>query len=190
MAQYQDYQGIRRHFPILEDWRFSDCAPADFFQKDYDDASWRSLTLPHDYSMEHGFSKDNPSSLTGGYCKVGLGYYRKHFFLPKEDQGKHVTLTFDGVSMNSKVYVNGGFWGVSHYPFSAFERDITPYVAFGEDNVIAVMVDCSVAPYSRFYIGMGIFRKVFLTLTQDLRIENRGSTPGPSLWTRGRLRWR
>lgn len=142
-------------------------------QPDYDDSRWRKLTLPHDWAIEGDFSADNPSGAGGGALPGGVGWYRKHFTLP-QDGDKRYYIMFDGVYMNSTVYVNGHEVGHRPYGYSSFEYDITPYVNPGGDNLVAVKVDNSDQPNSRWYSGCGIYRHVWLTETGPLRIANWG----------------
>lgn len=140
---------------------------------DYDDSQWRRLSLPHDWAVEGDFSADNPSGAGGGALPGGVGWYRKHFSLPQGD-GRRYFIAFDGVYMNSTVYVNGHEVGFRPYGYSSFEYDITPYANPGGDNVVAVKVDNSDQPNSRWYSGCGIYRHVWLTTTGQVRIAKWG----------------
>lgn len=140
---------------------------------DYDDSQWRRLSLPHDWAVEGDFSADNPSGAGGGALPGGVGWYRKHFSLPQGD-GRRYFIAFDGVYMNSTVYVNGHEVGFRPYGYSSFEYDITPYANPGGDNVVAVKVDNSDQPNSRWYSGCGIYRHVWLTTTGHVRIAKWG----------------
>ncbi len=136
----------------------------------YDDSKWRKLNLPHDWAIEGDFSASNPSGAGGGALPGGIGWYRKHFTLSGNDpMTSRVSITFDGVYMNSTVYVNGKAVGTRPYGYSSFEYDITPYVKDG-DNVVAVKVDNSDQPNSRWYSGCGIYRHVWLTKSHRMRI--------------------
>ena len=132
-------------------------------QPGYDDSRWRKLSLPHDWAIEGDFSADNPSGAGGGALPGGVGWYRKHFTLPQGGD-KRYYIMFDGVYMNSTVYVNGHEVGHRPYGYSSFEYDITPYVNPGGDNLVAVKVDNSDQPNSRWYSGCGIYRHVWLTV--------------------------
>ncbi len=152
------------------DWFFVLADTARMSQTDYDDSFWRRLDLPHDWAIEGDFHAGNPSGASGGALPGGVGWYRKHFHL---DNIEKVFLEFDGVYMNSTVYVNGKEVGTRPYGYSSFEYDITPYVGTGS-NVVAVRVDNSDQPNSRWYSGCGIYRHVWLTTTGPIHIRHWG----------------
>ena len=157
------------------DWRFR-LGDNELYAKDvYDDSGWRVLHLPHDWSIEGEFSLNNPSTPSGGALPGGVGWYRKRFTTP-DISGKVVNVEFDGVFMNSTVYVNGHEVGHRPYGYSSFSYDITPYLyADGKENVIAVRCDNSEQPNSRWYAGCGIYRNVRLVTTTELHIEYSGT---------------
>lgn len=157
------------------DWRFRLGDNEMYAKEAYDDSGWRVLHLPHDWSIEGNFSASNPSTPAGGALPGGVGWYRKTFTTPNIS-GKVVTVEFDGVFMNSTVYVNGHEVGHRPYGYSSFSYDITPYLnAKGKENVIAVRCDNSEQPNSRWYAGCGIYRNVRLVTTSDLYIEYSGT---------------
>ena len=137
----------------------------------YDDSSWRPLDLPHDWAIEGDFQPSYPSGAGGGALPGGIGWYRKHFVA---DQSDRFYIEFDGVYMNSTVYVNGKQVGFRPYGYSSFEYDITPYINKDAGNVIAVKVDNSDQPNSRWYSGCGIYRHVWLTTTSQVHIGHWG----------------
>ena len=153
------------------DWLFILADTARMSQVDYNDSFWRRLDLPHDWAIEGDFYAGNPSGAGGGALPGGIGWYRKHFLLPAGN-GKYF-LEFDGVYMNSTVYVNGQEVGFRPYGYSTFEYDITSYVREG-DNVVAVKVDNSDQPNSRWYSGCGIYRHVWLTKTHPVHVKHWG----------------
>ena len=128
----------------------------------YDDSSWRRLDLPHDWAIEGDFSPSNPSGAGGGALPGGIGWYRKHFNPGNADR---YFIEFDGVYMNSTVYINGQKVGQRPYGYSSFVYEITPYIKKNAQNVVAVRVDNSDQPNSRWYSGCGIYRHVWLTTT-------------------------
>lgn len=136
----------------------------------YDDSEWRQLSLPHDWAIEGDFSKDNPSGTSGGALPGGTGWYRKTFTLTPEQKGKHLEIDFDGVYMNSTVYLNGHELGFRPYGYASFSYDLTPYLNQNGENIIAVKVDNEKQPNSRWYSGCGIYRNVWLRESGDLRI--------------------
>ena len=153
------------------DWLFILADTARMSQADYNDSFWRRLDLPHDWAIEGDFYVGNPSGAGGGALPGGVGWYRKHFLLPA-GKGKYF-LEFDGVYMNSTVYVNGQEVGFRPYGYSTFEYDITSYVREG-DNVVAVKVDNSDQPNSRWYSGCGIYRHVWLTTMHPVHVKHWG----------------
>ena len=154
------------------DWRFSLGDDAAWAEPGFDDAAWRELHLPHDWAVEGEFSADNPSTPGGGALPGGIGWYRKHFATPASDR---ILVEFDGVFMNSTVYVNGQEVGTRPYGYSSFCYDITPFVApTGEDNVIAVRCDNAEQPNSRWYAGCGIYRNVRLVGTSKAHFAYNG----------------
>ncbi|MFI5187681.1 MAG: beta-galactosidase GalB [Chitinophagales bacterium] len=142
----------------------------------FNDVAWRSLDLPHDWSIELPFDKESPTGTGGGALRGGTGWYRKTFMLPASLKGKNIFIDFDGVYMNSEVWINGHSLGVRPNGYISFRYDLTPYVEFGgEKNVIAVKVDNSKQPNSRWYSGSGIYRNVWLVSTGDLFVDHWGT---------------
>ena len=148
-----------------KDWLFVLADSAGMQNSEYSDGHWRRLNLPHDWAIEGDFSPSNPSGASGGALPGGIGWYRKHFSLSPDEKYDRFTITFDGVYMNSTVYINGHKLGTRPYGYSTFEYDLTPYLYKKGDNVIAVKVDNSDQPNSRWYSGCGIYRHVWLTKT-------------------------
>lgn len=142
---------------------------------DYDDGHWRVLNLPHDWAIEGDFSQDNPSGIGGGALPGGIGWYRKSFIPAKSDAGKKFRIEFDGVYMNSEVYINGQLLGKRPYGYISFGYDLTPYLKFGEKNVVAVRVDNAEQPNSRWYSGCGIYRNVWLVKTNPIHVATWGT---------------
>ena len=159
-----------------KDWRFVLADSAQMSKTDYDDSRWRVLDVPHDWAIEGDFYAGNPSGAGGGALPGGIGWYRKHFTLgdcETQMSESRFFLEFDGVYMNSTVYVNGQEVGFRPYGYSSFEYDITPFVREGE-NVVAVRVDNSDQPNSRWYSGCGIYRHVWLTKTAPVHVAHWG----------------
>ena len=160
-----------------KNWRFLLGDSAIMAKADFDDSSWRQLDVPHDWAIEGDFFVGNPSGAGGGALPGGIGWYRKTFTLgdcetPMKDT--KFFIEFDGVYMNSTVYVNGEKVGNRPYGYSSFEYDITPYVREGK-NVVAVRVDNSDQPNSRWYSGCGIYRHVWLTKTAKTHVKHWGT---------------
>lgn len=166
----------RQVINIDNDWLFVlDADSVAFARADFDDSQWRRLNLPHDWAIEGSFSKDNPSGTGGGALPGGVGWYRKHFRLSDIANGpdgqKQALVKFGGVYMNSSVYLNGHLLGTRPYGYISFEYDMTPWLHPEGDNVLAVRVDNSVQPNSRWYSGCGIYRSVYVTMVGKVHIE-------------------
>ena len=155
----------REHQSFDKDWLFVLADSAGMQKSEYADGHWRRLNLPHDWAIEGDFAPSNPSGASGGALPGGIGWYRKHFSVNPKEKYDRFTITFDGVYMNSTVYINGHKLGTRPYGYSTFEYDLTPYINRKGDNVIAVKVDNSDQPNSRWYSGCGIYRHVWLTKT-------------------------
>ena len=141
-----------------------------------DDSTWRSLNLPHDWSIEGEFSKDNPAGVGGGALPGGIGWYRKTFTLPDADSSKLIFIDFDGIYRNGEVWINNHYLGIRPYGYSSFRYELTPYLNFGnKENVLAVKVDNSKQPNSRWYSGSGIYRNVWLVSTNKIYVDHWGT---------------
>ena len=141
---------------------------------DFNDTHWRILNLPHDWSIEGKIDKNNPSRGAGGYFPTGIGWYRKKFFMPSTWQRKKVSIYFEGVYMDSKVFINGKLLGTHPYGFTSFDYDLTPYLKYNKENAIAVRVDNSQQVNCRWYSGSGIYRNVWLIETNPIHIAHWG----------------
>lgn len=169
-------EGFQRSTLFNDGWKFNLGDVPDAKNKNYDDESWRSLTLPHDWSIEQDFNKNSPSTHEGGFLDGGVGWYRKSFVLPKEMEGKKITIDFDGVYMDSYIYVNGEQVGNHPYGYTPFSFDITDNLVCDgvTENVISVKVN-NKQPSSRWYSGSGIYRDVKLTVTDKVHVEQYGT---------------
>jgi len=142
----------------------------------YDDNSWRNLDLPHDWSIEGAFDSNNPMGNDGGYLPAGIGWYRKTFTVPASWKDKLVSIYFEGVYMNSEVFINGKSLGIYPYGYSTFSYNLTPYLKLNNDNVLSVRVDNSKQKNSRWYSGSGIYRHVWLIVTNPIHVSQWGVT--------------
>ena len=148
---------------IDKDWKFSLSDDPEASSRGYDDRAWRTVDLPHDWSIEGAYSADEPMGTAGGYLPAGIGWYRKHLDIPEDFlKASALLLEFEGVYMDSEVYVNGEHVTTHPYGYSSFTCDITPYLVGGGRDVIAVRVDNSKEPNCRWYSGSGIYRHVRL----------------------------
>ena len=158
-----------------EGWRFQLGDEPQAMNVAFADEDWRLLNLPHDWAIEGDFSEDNPSGTGGGALPGGIGWYRKTFVPEKADADKKYRIVFDGVYMNSEVFLNGVSLGHRPYGYITFSYDLTPHLKWGEKNVIAVRVDNSEQPNSRWYSGCGIYRNVWLVKTGAVHVAEWGT---------------
>lgn len=157
-------------------WRFYLGDEAKANGATFNDSGWRTLTLPHDWSIEGQFSEHHLGTTQEGALPTGIGWYRKTFTVPASAKGKNVSVEFDGVYRNSEVWINGHSLGVRPYGYSSFRYELTKYLKFGpEKNVIAVRVDNSAQPNSRWYTGSGIYRNVRLVTTSPIAVAHWGT---------------
>jgi len=158
-----------------EGWRFHLGDTLKPQSPDFNDLSWRALNLPHDWSVEGAFDEKNPASVGGGALPGGIGWYRKTFILDKNIyQGKDIFIDFDGVYCNSEVWINDHYLGKRPNGYISFRYELTKYLKLGEKNVIAVKVDNSHQPNSRWYSGSGIYRNVWLVATSPAHFAQWG----------------
>ena len=127
-------------------WRFSLGDVPEASGPSFDDEGWRQLELPHDWAIEGDFSPENPSGVGGGALPGGIGWYRKTFLAPAADSCKLWRIEFDGVYMNSEVFVNGVSLGVRPYGYISFGYDISHLLEWDAENVVAVRVDNAEQP--------------------------------------------
>ena len=137
---------------------------------DFDAHAWRRLDVPHDWSIELPIDKDAPAAGGGGFFHNGIGWYRRSFVAPKTWSGQRVAIEFDGVYQDAEVWINGLSLGRHPYGYTPFRYDLTPHLNLGADNVLAVRVDNSAQPNSRWYSGSGIYRHVRLVVTAPVHV--------------------
>ncbi|CAN5609106.1 beta-galactosidase GalB [soil metagenome] len=159
-----------------KNWRFNLGNDAKAKDVAFNDSDWRMLTLPHDWSIEGQFSERHLSTTQEGALPTGIGWYRKTFTVPVSSRSKAVFVEFDGIYRNSEVWINGHSLGIRPYGYSSFRYDLSKYLKFGtEKNVMAVRVDNSAQPNSRWYSGSGIYRNVRLATTSQLAVDQWGT---------------
>ena len=141
MLRAQDAPRVRENFCVGWQFHLGDVPGAE--QSQHDDAAWRTLNVPHDWSIEQKLDPKVPGGMSVGYLPGGIGWYRKSFTIPKGAEGKQVFIDFDGVYMNSKVWINGQLLGVRPFGYVGFRYDLTPHLNVGGKNVIAVQRGCS-----------------------------------------------
>jgi len=154
-------------------WRFRQADAPGAEKPGFDDSAWIAVTLPHDWSIAGPFKEDAPSKGAGAFAPTGIGWYRKTFTVPDAEASptaeRRTFIVFDGVMANSDVYLNGVLLGHRPYGYVSFVYDLTPHLRPG-GNIIAVRVDNSEQPASRWYPGDGINRQVRLITTSDAHI--------------------
>ena len=169
-VQVESRQKIKFDF----DWKFQKGDYPDAKETVFNDDDWKSVDVPHDWSIAGPFNKDNPAGNVGAYAPGGIGWYRKKFNLDKADSNSKITVEFGGVYMNSEVWVNENYLGKRPYGYISFGYDLTPYLNFDDDNVLSVRVDNSKEPSARWFTGSGIYRHVWLVKTNKLHIARYG----------------
>jgi beta-galactosidase len=144
-------------------------------QPEFADSGWKTVNLPHDWSIEDlpgtqsPFDPDAISQVSGGFTTGGTGWYRKTFMIPDSMKSKIATLLFDGVYMNAECWLNGHYLGSHPYGYTSFHYDLSKLLKYGENNVLAVKV-INEGENSRWYSGSGIYRHVWLTLDEPVHI--------------------
>lgn len=167
--------GMERKQLFDFNWKFFLGDTSEAKESNFNDESWRKLDLPHDWSIEGQTHPKNPTGGGGGYFPAGIGWYRKTFQAPDAWKANKIALYFEGVYMNSEVFINGKSLGVYPYGYSSFSYDLTPYLNFGKENVIAVRVDNSQYMNSRWYSGSGIYRHVWMMVTNPVHVAHWGT---------------
>ena len=167
--------GNARRVSLDADWRFLKGDAEGAEQPGFDDHTWRALDVPHDWAIEGPFDKSLDPQ-TGALPYAGIGWYRKHFTLADGVRGRHLEVLFDGAMSNARVWLNGHEIASRPYGYSSFGADLTPYLAFArQDNVLAVRL----APEpesSRWYPGAGIYRHVWLDVTDPVHVPRWGTS--------------
>jgi beta-galactosidase len=144
-----------------------------YTQRGFNDSGWRQLNLPHDWGIEGPFKQEYPGE-TGKLPWWGVGWYRKHFTASPAERGKQFYLDIDGAMAYATVWLNGKFVGGWPYGYASFELDLTPYMDFGAENVLAIRLD-NPPESSRWYPGGGIYRNVWLIKTEPVHVGHWGT---------------
>ena len=171
----KDFGHATGYFSYLTKTGFGDGPAA----KDFDGRAWRKLDLPHDWAVEQSFSENGSFShgfktAGKGFPEKNIGWYRKKINIPDADKGKIISLKFDGVFRNSKVFFNGYYLGTEESGYNGFEYDVTAYVNYGGENMIVVRADASMEE-GWFYEGAGIYRHVYLLKTNPIHVALNGT---------------
>jgi beta-galactosidase len=167
---------VARNVTLIDlSWRFMLGDVPEAVDPAYDDTHWRQLDVPHDWSIEGPFLATNPSGPRGGYAPGGIGWYRKCIRTNEILGDRRLFIRFDGIYMNSTIWINGQELGTHPYGYTTLEYELTPYLRNpGQNNIIAVRVDNSIQPGSRWYSGSGIYRHVQLIETSGLYVPTDG----------------
>ncbi|MDP4264945.1 MAG: glycoside hydrolase family 2 TIM barrel-domain containing protein [Bacteroidota bacterium] len=173
-AQVQD---SRKIIVFDNDWKFFKGDMTGAEASGFNDATWRSLNVPHDWSIEGPYDRNNTTGRGGGYLPGGIGWYRKTFSLSPADANNNIYIEFDGVMANSDVWINGFHLGKRPNGYVSFQYELTGHLNFGDGqkNIIAVRADNSVQPASRWYTGAGIYRHVRLISANPVHVAHWGS---------------
>lgn len=170
----KEYQEVRTEEDFNRGWQFTQDFSIDKMNQQIQ-VEFRQVNLPHDWSIEGSFDPDNPAGVGGGALPGGWGFYRKEFFVPEEDSAKHISIRFDGVYMNSEVYLNSKLLGKRPNGYIGFTYNLSDGLKYGEVNELLVAVDNSNQPNSRWYSGSGIYRNVWLTKTNKVHVAENGT---------------
>jgi len=156
-----------------ENWHFTLQDQLGYRLHDIDPQAWEPVELPHDWSIKADFGATYPAGNAGGALPGGIGWYSKEFKLPTIDQGKCIQLHFGGIYRYAEIWINGVYLGKKPNGYLSFTLDLTPYLKFGNQyNRIAVRVDNSKQPNSRWYSGSGIYRDVYLVKTNPIYLDD------------------
>src|SRR6185437_9457377 len=161
--------------PFTSGWRFLQSDALGAQAPSFDDSSWQTVTLPHDWAIAGPIDEKSPTGPAGGFFPAGIGWYRKTFDVPAAAATRRTFIVFDGVMANSDVWINGELLGHRPYGYVSFYYDLTDHLHYGGSNTIAVRVDDSQQPASRWYTGAGINRQVRLVTTSSTHIEPWGT---------------
>ncbi|WP_281612778.1 sugar-binding domain-containing protein [Flammeovirga sp. SubArs3] len=167
-------QTVRERISLDFDWKFTKEEVSNAQEIAFDDSNWRVLNVPHDWSIEGEYREENPSGKSGAFLPGGIGWYRKEIQVADKHADDKYFITFDGVYLNSDVWINGHHLGFHPNGYMSFEYDLTPYLKEGK-NTLAVKVDHSKLPSGRWYTGSGIYRHVWLTKTKNIYIPQSGT---------------
>jgi beta-galactosidase len=171
----KDFNHATGYFSYLAKTGFGDGAASAAF----DDRAWRSITIPHDWAVEMPFDPSaSPShgykALGPGFPQSSVGWYRHHFFIPESDLGRRIRIEFDGIQRAARIFVNGFFVGEENLGNVSQSYDVTAYLNYGGNNVIAVRADVSIEA-GWYYEGAGINRHAYLLKTDPIHVDRYGT---------------
>jgi beta-galactosidase len=165
-ASYSLFAGEKR--VLKSGWKFAKGDIPNAMETDFDDSQWKDISIPHDWAIDGPFDPNGDGN-TAKLPWKGVGWYRSRISFPKSDEGKRVYLLFDGVMAFPEVYVNGKLAGRWDYGYNSFYLDVTKYITYGKENILAVKADTRKHD-SRWYPGAGIYRKISVILADPLHI--------------------
>ena len=175
---------VRTIMPLDRNWLFNKGDASGAESSTFGDSTWKKVNLPHDWAIEGPFDSGAKTTGRGGYAPSGIGWYRNHFSLPASvTQTQQVYVEFDGVMLNSTVYINGTALGTHPYGYVSFRYDMTKNIKLGAENVIAVKTDSTAQPNSRYYAGAGIYRHARVIATDPVHVDQWATyvtTPTPT----------
>lgn len=148
-----------------------------FVQASFNDQNWENVNLPHDWAINGPFQTGWDSEVGGGMGRLpinGVGWYRKKLDIPASDAGKHIVLEIDGAMSHAIVWLNGTLVGGWPYGYNSFHLDLTPFVVPGGENQLAIRID-NPNHSARWYPGAGLYRNVWLTKTNPVRVGQWGT---------------
>jgi beta-galactosidase len=164
----------RQIFSADQNWKFLLGDPSGAEDAGFSDAAWSIVNLPHDWSIASVPNPKNPGGAGEGFYPGGIGWYRKSFTAPAGWRGKRISVEFDGVYEHATVYLNGHRLGMHAYGYTSFRFDLTSTLRLGATNLLAVRVDNSAQPNSRWYSGSGIYRHVRVVVTEPVHVAHWG----------------
>jgi beta-galactosidase/beta-glucuronidase len=157
---------------INSNWKFNKGDTEQAALESFDDSDWRTVDLPHDWSVEGPYSPHNASAT--GYLPGGIAWYRKNIEIPESRQDQKAYIYFEGIYRNGEVFINGKSLGIRPNGYISYLYDLTPFLRFGGKNTLAVRVDHSKSIDSRWYTGSGIYRDVYLVYANPVHISQWG----------------
>lgn len=172
LSQEKSPREVRR---LDDGWTFHRGEAAGSEAPAADDSTWQRVTLPHDWSIAGPKSPTEPVAGHGGYFPTGIGWYRLKFPAPAEWTGKRVEIEFEGSYMATEVWLNGVSLGKWTYGYTPFRFDLAPHLKPGQENVLSVRVDNSAQPNTRWYSGSGLYRPVWLRVTDPVHLPAGGT---------------
>ncbi len=171
-GKQHDYQ---RKTNFNDNWKFFFGDIPEAKDPDFNDEEWRVLELPHDWAVEFPPARSNPSGKANGFFVGGVGWYRKNFAAGSDWKDKTVYLLFDGIFMDSEIWINGKYKGRRNYGYINHVYNITKDLNYGKENTVAVRVDNSLQPSDRWYHGCGIYRDVELIVANPVHVKPWGT---------------